>query len=495
MTFSGNTHWIVALALDRMVYSLVAGTSLVAIVTVALRLTPQKNSQTRFTVWFAALLAVLALPFLGAEWRPQLAYLTPHNSLVIIPESWALVILCGWVVVAGSGVIRLVAGMWQVRRLRLGCTEIDPRLLGPELQRIVDEFKRSRPVSILISPRLEVPTAIGFLRPAVVIPAWLADEMTSEDLQYVILHELAHLRRRDDWTNLVQKLVKAVLFFHPAVFWIERKLSLDREMACDDVVLAQTSSARVYAQCLARVAEKGVARRHQLVLVQAAVHRVRQLSLRVAQILNEDRARSGRLWKPAIPMVTTAALLCGLMASQVPQLVGLGGAPQDPSASLGSSPAGSRFAHARKPAQPTRSASTVASPMQAGKLADGLTTPDGRSTSRMGVSPAWFVPASFTTTSTSMPRRRPIRSAARRRASRRAPQASMRQLVATRDLVEDGGAASPASARDDRGAVLVLVMTRAQVISAGSQLWQVQTLELHWVVPEVRTAKPIPGKT
>lgn len=468
MTFPA--HWILALAVDRMVYSVIAGTALVAVVTVALRLIRQKNSQTRFAVWFAALLAVVALPFLGVEWRQQLGYLPPHNAFVTIPESWALVILCGWVIVAGAGVIRLVAGLWQVRRLRLGCAEIDPRLLGPELERIVDEFKRWRPVSILISPRFEVPTAIGFLRPAVVIPAWLADEMTSEDLQYVILHELAHLRRCDDWTNLIQKLVKSVFFFHPAVFWIERKLSLDREMACDDAVLAQTVSARVYAQCLARVAEKGLARRRRLVLVQAAVDRVRQLSLRVAQILNEDRPRSGRLWRPAVPMVTTAALLCALMASQVPQLVGLEEAPQ-----------------------PTKSVSAVATTMQAGRLAK---TPEGRSPNPAGISPAWFVPATYTPASIK-PRQRK-RSGVRMQASRRAPEAGTTRLVATCDpiaIAKEVEAPRPAPASDEDGAVLVVVMTRAQVISAGSQLWQVQTLELHWVVPEVRSAKPIPRKT
>jgi len=473
MTFPGSGHWILALVLDRMVYSLIAGTALVAIVTVALRLIRQKNSQTRFAVWFAALLAVVALPFLGVGWRPQLAHLTPHNSSVIIPESWALVVLCGWVVVAGAGVTRLLVGLWQVRRLRLGCAEIDPRSLGPELERIVDEFKRWRSVSILISPRFEVPTAIGFLRPAVVIPAWLADEMTSEDLQYVILHELAHLRRCDDWTNLIQKLVKSVFFFHPAVFWIERKLSLDREMACDDAVLAQTASARVYAQCLARVAEKGLARHRRLVLVQAAVDRVRQLSLRVAQILDEDRPRGGRLWKPAVPMVMTAALLCALTASQVPQLVGLGEAPQ-----------------------PTKAALAVATPMQAGKLANGMKTPDGRSPNPAGITPSWFVPASYTPASIK-PRQRK-RSATRMEASRRAPEAGRTRLVATRDpiaIAKENEAPSPAPASDDRGAVLVVVMTRAQVISAGSQLWQVQTLELHWLVPEVRSAKPIPRKT
>jgi beta-lactamase regulating signal transducer with metallopeptidase domain len=70
------------------------------------------------------------------------------------------------------------------------------------------------------------------------------------------LHELAHLRRYDDWTNLAQKLVKALFFFHPAVWWIEKQVSLEREMACDDAVLAETASPRAYAECLAHLAEK-----------------------------------------------------------------------------------------------------------------------------------------------------------------------------------------------------------------------------------------------
>jgi len=67
-----------------------------------------------------------------------------------------------------------------------------------------------------------------------------------------LLHEFAHLGRWDDWTNLAQKLVRTIFFFHPAVWWIEKRLSLEREMACDDVVLAETQNPRAYAECLSR---------------------------------------------------------------------------------------------------------------------------------------------------------------------------------------------------------------------------------------------------
>src|SRR5262249_35762765 len=216
----------------------------------------------------------------------------------------------GWVVFAGIGLLRVGAGLWQIRGLCRNSSTIDPQFIGPETQKLIEEFRKSRPVSVLVSSQLDVPTAVGFFRPAVILPAWLAESaLLSEagsavELHHAVLHELAHLRRRDDWTNLAQKIVKALLFFHPGVWWVERKLSLDREMACDDAVLAQTVSARAYAQSLAHVAEKSFLRR-KIALAQAAVDRMRQLSFRVAQILSEDKRhpRTTKVWKPALPVV------------------------------------------------------------------------------------------------------------------------------------------------------------------------------------------------
>ena len=94
-------------------------------------------------------------------------------------------------------------------------------------------------------------------------------ELSTAELNSILIHELAHLRRWDDWTNLGQQILKALLFFHPAVWWIESKLALEREMACDDAVLAKTANPRGYAQCLISVAEKSFARRG-LALAQAA---------------------------------------------------------------------------------------------------------------------------------------------------------------------------------------------------------------------------------
>jgi hypothetical protein len=113
-------------------------------------------------------------------------------------------------------------------------------------------------------------------------------EMSPEEIEHVIIHELSHLRRWDDWSNLVQQIVKALFFFHPAVWWMESRLALEREMACDDAVLRRSQNARGYAECLTRIAERSFLRRG-LAMAQAAVSRVRQTSCRVARILQLEK--------------------------------------------------------------------------------------------------------------------------------------------------------------------------------------------------------------
>jgi hypothetical protein len=145
-------------------------------------------------------------------------------------------------------------------------------------------------------------------------------ELSAAELNSILVHELTHLRRRDDWTNLAQQILKALLFFHPAVWWIESKLALEREMACDDAVLAETTNPRDYAQCLISVAEKSLVRRG-LALAQAAVNRMRQTSLRVSQILDVNRSKAIPVWKPALYSVAAFSIACLAGLSHTPGLV------------------------------------------------------------------------------------------------------------------------------------------------------------------------------
>jgi beta-lactamase regulating signal transducer with metallopeptidase domain len=286
------------------------------------------SSMTRFAVWFSTLLVIAGLPLLGHSSSPL-----PVSNLRV-PEltlsgTWAIGLFVTWAVIAGGLLIRLSFSLWHVYRLRRECRELDATSLASSaeagLAEVLQQFPRVRQMKLLVSDGVRVPTALGFFRPAVVLPAWALRDLSADELKGIVLHELAHLRRWDDWTNLAQKFVKALFFFHPAVWWIDSRLALEREIACDDMVLEQTANARTYAASLISVAEKVVAEKMRmgraLALAQSALGRVREVSKRVAQILDSKRSRTTRGWRPALAMIGTLAVITVTAVPYAPELI------------------------------------------------------------------------------------------------------------------------------------------------------------------------------
>jgi beta-lactamase regulating signal transducer with metallopeptidase domain len=319
---------IVQMSAARIVDCLVEGTLVAGFAALVLRVARRQNSGARFAMWFSALMATAALPLFGAGWAgagTPLATLARRPEITL-PGSWALWLFWAWAGIAGIGLVRVGVGLWHLGALRRSCVEIDAELLDPELRETLalsatTTGGRARSAALCVSDRVGVPTAIGFVNPVVVIPRWLLQELSPSELKQIVLHELAHLQRWDDWTNLAQKIVKALLFFHPAVWWIEKQVSLEREMACDDAVLAETANPHAYAECLTHLAEKSFVRR-SLALAQAVLGRIRQTSLRVAQILDADRPRATKYaWKPAVALVAGFAVVCAVFVSRAPRLV------------------------------------------------------------------------------------------------------------------------------------------------------------------------------
>jgi beta-lactamase regulating signal transducer with metallopeptidase domain len=323
-------HAIAQISAARIVDCMVEATLVAAFAGLVLRIAPRWNSSARFAVWFSALLAMAALPlfgFIGLEGAGTSLTTLAQRPEITLPGSWALWLFGAWAGIAALGLARVGVGLWRLRALRRSCVVVDSAVLDPELRETLahsstGSYGKSRPATLCVSDRVSVPTVIGFVNPAVVIPRWLLQELSPSELQQILLHELAHLQRWDDWTNLAQKILKALLFFHPAAWWVEKQLSLEREMACDDAVVAETANPRAYAECLTHLAEKSFVRR-SLALAQAALGRIRQTSLRVAQILDADRPSAPRHnWKPAVLLVTGFAIACAAGISRAPRLVG-----------------------------------------------------------------------------------------------------------------------------------------------------------------------------
>jgi len=311
----------------RILDGLVEGTLIAVFAAVMLRLLHRQNSGTRFAAWFSALMAIAAVPFLSdvGSFHAALGAQSIVRPAITLPGSWALYLFAAWAVIAGWCLIRVGVGLKHLQALRKSCVPVDLSRLDARLHdsliSTMDRARENRKVSLCTSDRVQVPTAVGLFRPMVVVPRWAMEELSADELNQILLHELAHLSRWDDWTNLAQKVVKAVFFFHPGVWWIEKKVSLEREMACDDAVLAETANPRAYAECLTHLAERTLVRR-SLALAQAALGRVKQTSLRVAKILDSRRPTgSKQVWKPAIPLVAGFAIFSALLAAKEPRFV------------------------------------------------------------------------------------------------------------------------------------------------------------------------------
>ena len=319
-----DLQWLAQVFTERLLNSAAEGMILAGLAWVLLRLIGQQSSRTRFAVWFVTLLTIVALPFFaapgaGAAHLPMIASAKVHREIVL-SASWAKYLFAAWAVGAALLLLRLSVGLWQVHRLRNSCRDVELDRLEPAMAEVFRGFSARSQTKLCVSERVNVPAAIGFFRPAIVFPAWLLPQLSADEIEVVLLHEHAHLCRWDQWTNLAQKFARALFFFHPAVWWIENHLTLEREMACDDIVVAQSQSPKAYASFLVSFAEK-LQHAPGLEMVQALVSRMRQMTQRVTQILDGRRSRRTALWAPVLAVNAALIALVFGAAPYVPQLV------------------------------------------------------------------------------------------------------------------------------------------------------------------------------
>jgi beta-lactamase regulating signal transducer with metallopeptidase domain len=312
MTFPTAELWA-----GHLLNGIVAGTVIAALAWLSLHFAGKQSATVRFGVWLSALALIALSPFGGLA-RGAAA---TSGGVLALPASWAMIAIAVWVFIATILLGRIVVGLWHLRTIGRDSLPIRSSEAAFEsLQRTLNEFGSSRRVEVRLSKTLRVPTAVGLFRPMVIFPEWSLKELSSQELNATLLHELAHLRRYDDWTNLAQKVVRAVFFFHPAVWWIEDHLTLEREMACDDFVLARTENAKAYAECLVSVAEKSVLRRG-LAMAQAMAGRMRQTSQRIKEILDTNRSTASRGWKPGVVIVAILGMASAAEITHIPAFI------------------------------------------------------------------------------------------------------------------------------------------------------------------------------
>ncbi len=145
--------------------------------------------------------------------------------------------------------LRLVWSSRHVYKLRRTGTPAEAGLVAV-VARLVDRMGVSRAVRVLISALADTPSVVGWLRPVILIPPACLLGLTAEQLETIIAHEIAHILRHDYLVNVLQSVVEALLFYHPAVWWISARIRRERELCCDDMVVERCGNALGYARAL-----------------------------------------------------------------------------------------------------------------------------------------------------------------------------------------------------------------------------------------------------
>ena len=149
----------------------------------------------------------------------------------------------------------LVGGFARTRRMRARAWADEDSGLAALCERLSAELGVWVQVGVRISDEVAGPVLVGVARPLILLPAAAIQGLSAEQLEMVLLHELAHARRLDNLVQLAQRLIESALFFQPAVWIVSRWIDLEREHCCDAVVLRHTNSPRVYARTLVALAE------------------------------------------------------------------------------------------------------------------------------------------------------------------------------------------------------------------------------------------------
>ncbi|MFP5237326.1 MAG: M56 family metallopeptidase [Acidobacteriota bacterium] len=302
-----------ATATGALVSAIWQGTLLAALVLIAVRLFPGLSAAARSIIWLNVFLLVAVLHLVPLAMQASAA--AADHTFHLDPR-WSLAVAAVWLALSLWRAGMLVAGALHLRGLArravpVAAAEVDDLLHTPGGKR----------VQLCASDEVARPSVLGFFRPRILVPPALLERLTAAELRQVVLHEMEHLRRHDDWTNLIQKIGLVLFPLNPALVWVEKQLCAERELACDDRVLHSGGGRKAYALCLTHLAEHGMLQRGYA-LVLGAWERRPELVRRVQRILSEPARAMGR--KPALAVtggLVVAALGCTVTLAHAPQIV------------------------------------------------------------------------------------------------------------------------------------------------------------------------------
>jgi bla regulator protein BlaR1 len=301
----------------------------------ALSVTSYKRPQWRYAFSSFAMIANLILPIVTffVIYQPDFKHFSPllNNSILlndVINNNtqntavWYANIVeflpylsVTWVVISFALAVKLFIELYNVNQLpKTGTSPADP-VLEARFHQLIEQVKLKCTPRILISLKNDVPMAIGWLKPVVLIPVTMLSGLTPAQLDMLILHELAHIRRHDYLVNFLQTLVEVFLFFHPGVRWVSKQMRNEREYCSDDIAVQHCGNPVAYAHTLADTASICNSHRHHSIPAMAMAASGGDLKQRVIRLIDQNHhcsttKNSGR-WLASIAIILSIIAVAG----------------------------------------------------------------------------------------------------------------------------------------------------------------------------------------
>jgi len=303
-----NSPLLAALAIT-LIHFLWQGALVALLLKALLSLISYQKSQLRYALSSMAMLANLILPAItffiiyDVEYRQATSLV---NALPLLDQNFYLdqipanvwymewleylpALTMIWLAIVTVLALKLIIELYNVNRLPLqGCTAVDVKL-KKRFDALISKVGLSRKVRLLLSRKTDVPMAIGWLKPVVLIPFSMLTGLSPQQLDMLLLHELAHIRRHDYLVNFLQTLVEILLFFHPAVSWVSKQMRNEREYCSDDIAVQHCGSSLAYAHTLADTASLCEKHRRHSIPNMAMAASGGDLKQRVVRLLDKQQ--------------------------------------------------------------------------------------------------------------------------------------------------------------------------------------------------------------
>ena len=256
-------------------------------------------------------------------WTPLPTALAHPEQLLRIPGLPDITPLAGegviaiWLLGALIGLVGLGRSLARVRGLKGRSSPLDGTL-ATELPWLTTT--PGREIYLRLSYETETPIAVGFRRPVILLPTEMATADGLTSIEPLIMHEYAHLARYDDWSNLVQRATERIFWFNPLVWFLGRRIALEREVAADEAVVARTHDPKVYATTLWRMAQEMRMPEHVVVAPGAMLTR-KQISVRIERLLDETPAGRRHAGAAAFGLALIALTGVAALAASAPAVV------------------------------------------------------------------------------------------------------------------------------------------------------------------------------